>query len=191
MDKKASSDDDLIKFVNLVEEHKIILSKSQFLAIKSQKRLAIAEMISKWAEISGQNLTEQTLLKKLHNMKARANVAADKNVLTDWQVKLRELIAGSDAPKNVPDKSINSRSNDECRSTLKKNLVSCDVGPRKRTAEDVLNEWETEDTKCLSDEELQRYVLLKHLKLVNLKIEQHETAPVAVEIIELTNEEEM
>lgn len=94
MDKKHSKDDEFLKFVHLVEEYKIILSKSQLHAVKLQKREAIAEMIVKWANISGQTLTEQTLLKKLHNMKTRTNAAAEKNNLSDWQYKLRDVIVG-------------------------------------------------------------------------------------------------
>lgn len=92
MDKKNGSEEDSLQFVYLVEKYKIILSKSQVSAIKKQKREAIAEMIPKWANISGQTLTEVSLLKKLHNMKSRAHAAAEKNIIIDWQRKLLELI---------------------------------------------------------------------------------------------------
>ncbi len=95
MDKKKSIDDEFLKFVHLVGDYKIILSKSQTHAVKTQKHEAIAEMIVKWDDVSGQKLTEQSLLKKLHNMKTRTNEAAKKNNLSAWQSKLRELIVGS------------------------------------------------------------------------------------------------
>lgn len=90
MDQNIEEENNL-KFVRLIEENQVILSKSQLPEIKKQKRDTISELIPKWADISGKTLDVKTFKKKLHNMKSRTNSAVDKRLLSDWQKKLMEL----------------------------------------------------------------------------------------------------
>lgn len=210
MDKKKSTDDEFLKFVHLVGDNKIILSKSQTHAVKIQKHEAIAEMIIKWADVSGQKLTEQSLLKKLHNMKTRTNEAAKKSNLSGWQSKLRELNVGfkiSFIHQRIHkvliiidhkyralmtrQTVINCRYQMIMRVPLQPIRAVCSKSsiPIKRKAEDILNKLETDEKKDLSNDDLQRYLLLKQVKLVNLQIEKLEKPTVDVQFVEWTQEE--
>lgn len=78
---------------------------------------------------------------------------------------------------------------DEGSTSADKNCVLEKFIPRKRKAEDVLNSLETNDTKDLSNDQLQRFLLLKQVKLVNLQIEKLEKPEVSIEFIEYTEKE--
>ncbi len=51
-----------------------------------------------------------------------------------------------------------------------------------------MNKLETDETKDLSNDDLQRYLLLKQLQLVNLQIDKLEKPKVDVQFVEWANE---
>lgn len=88
----VSSDDNNLLFVTLLSENKEILHKSQVPSVKKQKEAAIIIFIEKWATISGKELSQAALLKKINNLKTRAKAAFNKGApLTDWQSKILEM----------------------------------------------------------------------------------------------------
>lgn len=80
------------KFISLIEEHKIILERSQNPATKELKQVAISELIGKWAAITGKTLTQKSIMKKLSNLKVRTKaVDCKKQPLCNWQKKLMTI----------------------------------------------------------------------------------------------------
>lgn len=93
MSEMATNCDEFTKFVLLIEEHKDILIKSQAKAEKQKKDEAVSAILPKWKEISGKELTQMSLLKKLNKIKSRAKSASISNKpLSDcWQRKILEI----------------------------------------------------------------------------------------------------
>lgn len=90
---EGSIEENNMKFVLLIEEHKDALCKSQLPPIKKKKDEAILAVSKKWAEICGKSLTQSSLMKKISNVKTRSKSALQKKKpLTDWQTKMLELI---------------------------------------------------------------------------------------------------
>jgi len=84
--------DENLNFVLLIEELKDILEKSQVPSEKKKKDEAVATFVEKWKEISGKELTQPALLKKITNLKVRAKSALIRGVpLSSWQSKLLEI----------------------------------------------------------------------------------------------------
>lgn len=79
-------------FVNLIAELRDILEKSQVPSAKKKKENAAATFVEKWKELSGKQLTQAALLKKITNLKVRAKSALTRGVtLSAWQLKLLEI----------------------------------------------------------------------------------------------------
>lgn len=88
----AQSSDENLNFVILLEENKDVLEKSQVPSVKKKKEEAIVIFIEKWAKISGKELSQAALLKKINNLKTRAKTALNKEApLADWQSKILEI----------------------------------------------------------------------------------------------------
>lgn len=88
-----SSNASNLKFVCLIEEHKIILRKAQNPLMKRMKREAIEVVIDKWFKLQGKKLDEKAISKKVSNLKERTKTTAGKGLpLEEWQMKLSEMM---------------------------------------------------------------------------------------------------
>lgn len=88
----ASDTAESAKFALLVLEHKDVLIKSQAADLKQKKNEAVETIVAKWCEISGKTLTQQTLYKKINNLKSRSKTAlSGGKTLNHWQIKLLEM----------------------------------------------------------------------------------------------------
>lgn len=80
---------DILKFVALVVKHSDVLIKSQTSSSKEKKKAGALHIIQKWEDISKTRLTEETLLKKISNLKTRAKAALKSGKpMSAWQVQL-------------------------------------------------------------------------------------------------------
>lgn len=90
------SDENVFKFVVLLEEHTDVLLKSQTTLSKNKKNTAVALIIPKWEEISKSKLSQASLFKKINNLKTRAKSALRSGKsLSEWQAKLLKIIVSS------------------------------------------------------------------------------------------------
>lgn len=113
----ASASDETTNFVQLIENNKDILSKSQLKVHKIRKAEASDVIVNEWKKIFGKKLTQATLLKKLNNIKSTAKCAFDSGKpLVDWQRKILDITV-SYTPK--PDPSIQVKQN-LCRELVEK-----------------------------------------------------------------------
>jgi uncharacterized Fe-S cluster protein YjdI len=85
-------------FINLLKEHPVLLSKSQLPKIKERKAVAAKDLNTKYKELTGIELNEKQLTKKINNMKndvkAKSDVMKTGNkpiILKDWEKLLLEL----------------------------------------------------------------------------------------------------
>lgn len=84
-----SESDETMKFVLLLENHKVLLKKS---ISKKKKQEAVSSLIEQWTVLSNKTLKEAAVLKKISNLKVRTNKASSNGQqLTDWQQKILDL----------------------------------------------------------------------------------------------------
>lgn len=88
----AASSEENYKFVHLIDELKDVLEKCQVPSAKKKKEEAATIFIERWKELTGKELTQPGLFKKITNLKVRAKSARNKGVeLSIWQTRLLEI----------------------------------------------------------------------------------------------------
>ena len=94
-----------MKFVRILQEFPVLLSKSQLPKVKEQKAKAVTDMIAKWKKEAGVILTDKQLTKKINNMKtevkSKADVMKTENkpiVLKEWEKLLLQLLQADTNP---------------------------------------------------------------------------------------------
>lgn len=178
-------------FVSLLEEHKDAICKSQVADLKKKKEEALLTINKKWAEISGKTLTQSALMKKINNKKSRTKTAIKEGKpLADWQIKMKNLLTV--LPKHNFFLSINIKemfqknqgdNREELKETKKMNTPRSGnnegnaVTVKKVIANDYLNSFEIEETKSLSNYQLQRIALLEQIKVLGLQKKRLEAVP--------------
>lgn len=92
-------------FIKLLKEYPVLLNKSQLPKIKERKAVAIKELGTKYKEVSGLELNEKQLTKKINNMKndvkAKSDVMKTGNkpiILKDWEKMLLQLLEAGTNP---------------------------------------------------------------------------------------------
>lgn len=179
-------DIETIKFVRFIEEHLDVLSKSQTKEQKQKKSEAADKIVEKWKNVTGKTLNHGSLLKKINNLKSRAKTALSSGKpLSEWQTKILEICCVSyhllsplepmeneicacfQATELVPD------SNNEMLDATPKKVTTNDeeAGELSSTldAKQILNKYEIDETKRLNNEQLQRLVHLKQVKVLSLQ----------------------
>lgn len=93
MDSDSQMYEENMSFILLIEEYKVVLSKTQGSAVKKMKKRALQGVIAKWSTSTGKTLSEKAIMKKLSNLKVRAKRASIKGQPLDgWEKKLLELL---------------------------------------------------------------------------------------------------
>ncbi|CAG9770221.1 unnamed protein product [Ceutorhynchus assimilis] len=183
-------------FISILRDFPILLSKSQTPAVRLSKSKA-AELIKKqWALNYGSQITTNQLYKKINNMKLRLKKKTDiirtenkKIILHDWEKVLVDIMEGDtnpvltkvqgalsvgvELPKSNHDDPIptpSTSASEMCTANRVANTDNEDHQPKKRKHNKVspLEKYET-DAMQLSNNELQRLVLLKQLKVLDMK----------------------
>ncbi|XP_050310441.1 uncharacterized protein LOC126746306 [Anthonomus grandis grandis] len=188
-------------FVNMLRDVPILLSKSQTPAVRKSKSQAIELINKQWKLNFGSQITTSQMYKKINNMKSKLKKKTDINrtgnkkiVLQDWEKILLEIMEGNTNPvlakvpgalsvgiqqtetkigheDTIPRQSTSasetSAANDDAISTVQH-------APKKKEHNkgSPLEEYETNVTKQLSNNELQRLVLLKQLRVLEMKEEK-------------------
>ncbi|XP_037047204.1 uncharacterized protein LOC119081988 [Bradysia coprophila] len=159
----AEASEDVLKFVLLVEQHIDVLLKSQTVSNKEKKKAAAASIIQKWEQISKVKSTDASLLKKISNLKTRAKAAQKSGKpMNDWQIKILR-ITSDDLQQDAPSSSNNQIDSHEHDDS------SSEPPIEEMNVEQILNQFETDQTKSLSIEQLQRLVLLQKLHVLTLQ----------------------
>lgn len=88
----SNESDEVIKFVQYIEDDIHVLIKSQTKDQKEKKNQAADRIISKWKDLTGKTLDHGSLLKKINNLKSRAKTTQNSGkTLNEWQRKILEL----------------------------------------------------------------------------------------------------
>ncbi|CAG9760247.1 unnamed protein product [Ceutorhynchus assimilis] len=187
-------------FINILRDFPILLSKSQTLAVRLSKSKAVELIKKQWALNYGSEITTNQLYKKINNMKSRLKKKTDINrtgnkkiILLDWEKVLIDIMEGDtnpvltkvpgalsvgvELPKSNHDDPIptpSTSASEMCTANRVANIDNEDHQPKKRKHNKVspLEKYETDVTMHLSNNELQRLVLLKQLKVLEMKEEK-------------------
>ncbi|XP_044744208.1 uncharacterized protein LOC123306313 [Coccinella septempunctata] len=149
-----SQDTDECKFIaERVKQYSEILEKSQLPAKKAKKQAAIERVVSEYRQLYGKDMTSKALMKKMGNMKTRLKKKTDKNKTGGLDVGAPMQFV-RDVTAQIPPKP-----------AIK--IVKRKAEP----SEDGTMAHETEETRKLSNSQLQRLVLLEQLKVARLQQE--------------------
>ncbi|XP_067004946.2 uncharacterized protein [Anabrus simplex] len=177
-------------FISILKEHPILFSKSQLPDIKHKKSSAINAVQCELLAKCNLKFSVQQLYKKLQNMKTRLKFKVDlmhtgnKPIcLKEWEKQLMNLmqweddstigrLKGARSAGVVITSSFNRGGDDHLNGGAVSNPSSHEVAAGPSTSSSAANRDtldETEQTKHLSNSELQRLVLLKKLKVLEQK----------------------
>lgn len=176
-------------FVKLLKKYKVLLSKSMIPTIVQAKEKAWKDCKDEFIKTSGTNTTVEKLKKILNNMKTDVKKKTDKKVTGNKKIKLQEweeeFLKLSDYEKNpvfvkIPgacsmgtenDKPNTSKHSTEINmgTQLTENNMDTQMPSPTRTVQKrphkLILKQETDETKNLSTQELQRLVLLEQLNV--------------------------
>lgn len=82
-------ENDQAKFVELLENYKVVLQKSQVPTIKKAKENALMKLQAEWQALSGKAIGVKQLSKRINNMKTKIKKKADINKTGNKQIKLK------------------------------------------------------------------------------------------------------
>lgn len=172
--------------MDVLKYDQVLLSKSQLPEIREKKKQSIEKIKVALLTYTGKPFDDKSIVKKIANLKCRVKVKADKNAtgnrkikLQPWEEEFLKLLNSEESPvfqkvrgamsAGVPNEASNS-------------LASCSSHSADKTMEfkeNSIAKWkkvakrtklpETEETKSLSNDELQRLLMLEQLEYVRMK----------------------
>lgn len=181
-------DTELIWVANFVKKNPVILNKSQVPTIKTKKQEALEKLKTCFEQQFGKITSVKKILKRLNNLKSCIKKKTDKNATGNKKIKLSaaesilyEVMEGDSGNCNPVLNKIAGKLHaglpDENQPAQKSNneLVSRQLQlppppllttPKKHK---ILEAYETEETRNLSNSDLQRLVLLEQLHVLRMK----------------------
>lgn len=107
-------ENDQVKFVELLQNYKVVLEKSQVPTIKKAKENALIKLQTEWQAVSGKVISVKQLSKKINNMKTKIKQKTDLNKtgnkpikLKPWEQAFYKLMDGDTNPtlRKIPSKN--------------------------------------------------------------------------------------
>lgn len=185
-------------FVRLLSENPIVLEKSKTPSVVAAKKKAWEVIYEEYSQASGKFITLSQLTKMLNNMKTKIKIKTDKNAtgnkkisLKAWEKEFLLLLTHDDNPvfKKVPGsvsvigcppKATTSSGpadkgngdNEALLPPTSEQPISAKHLTSIRKCNQILNKYETEETRDLSTTQLQRLVLLQQMELQKVQTER-------------------
>lgn len=170
-------DNETAILVEMLTKHPVLLEKSNTPEMKSKKADALKEVCTSLTVLLGRPFDADRIKKKIANLKMRVKTKSDRNrtgnrpiCLSKWERTLLDLLKAEENPTFTRLEGAVSAGIGESYEVpdfICQTPSSATPRPEKKRKKTL--EGETDETKDLSNSELQRLVLLEQLSYIKLK----------------------
>ncbi|KAL1492431.1 hypothetical protein ABEB36_010683 [Hypothenemus hampei] len=156
-----------LEFVaTFVKEHAIIIDKGKTPSITQRKNASLKLLVEEFQKKFGKPTNVKKLLKQINNLKTAVKFSL-------LETAMQHAMQGDNSGSNPVLKKLDGKIAVESSTSTSEFLPSMPKRPPSPTPQlrkhSILNKYETDETKKLTNAELQRLVLLEELQLVHLK----------------------